>query len=172
MDLVDLLDGIEVVHARIDADFVQHSDSSILSILVTLANGIRNIASRHHIGATLDSTLDDCSVVNVRIREITTSLAAVCSPRSASEVASRAMASVRGKPAASFWAVCKVLQAAAGQLVSPTDNMSHSPTVMMFLGLRVRYTMHGGATMPLPSTRIRYIVRIAMVLGQRFVDRY
>lgn len=41
--------------------------------------------------------------------------------------------------------------------------MGHLPTVMALFGLRARYSMHGGATMPLPSTRMRGMVEVVVV---------
>jgi hypothetical protein len=33
----------------------------------------------------------------------------------------------------------------------------------VLLGLRERYSMHGGATMPLPSTRMRFTVIVGVI---------
>lgn len=65
-------------------------------------------------------------------------------------------ARVRGNPDARSWAEERVLLAERNwSAINQVNRCGFpSPTVIRFWGLRVRYSMQGGPTMPLPRTRI------------------
>ena len=54
VNLVNLLDGIEVVHAGIDTNFIQHDDAGFLRRSIQLFDGRRNIAGGDDVGSAFD----------------------------------------------------------------------------------------------------------------------
>lgn len=66
VNLADGLDGIEMIHARVDADFVQDGDTGLLGGTIELMHGGRDIASCHDIGLPLDGRADDVGMIDER----------------------------------------------------------------------------------------------------------
>lgn len=55
MDLINGLDGIQMINSRIHANLIQHSDASLLCLLLERANLRRHIACGDHIRLASDS---------------------------------------------------------------------------------------------------------------------
>lgn len=66
MDLIDSLDGVEVVDAGIKSNLVHHDDSRLLCSLVELTHRRAHIARRYDVRLALDCGLDDGGMVYVR----------------------------------------------------------------------------------------------------------
>lgn len=66
VDLLNGLYGVQVVDTRVKANLVHDNDTSILGSLVKLTYGWRDVASSDDVGLTLDSGLDNSSVVGIR----------------------------------------------------------------------------------------------------------
>ena len=65
MDLVNGLDGVEVVDTRVKTNLVHDNNASLLGSGVELAHRRANVASGDDVGLALDSGLDDIGVVGV-----------------------------------------------------------------------------------------------------------
>jgi hypothetical protein len=66
VDLVNCLDGIQVIDARVDAHFVQDDDTCFLDLVLQGSHGRRNIAGSDDIRFALDGGLDHVCVMCVR----------------------------------------------------------------------------------------------------------
>lgn len=66
VDLIDSLDGIQVINARVETNLIENSDSSGFSSFIKLTHGRRNIRGGHYVGFTLDGSLDNIGVVGIR----------------------------------------------------------------------------------------------------------
>ena len=66
MDLVDRLDGVEVVDSGIEANLVHDGDAGLCSLVVQLAHGVRDVRRRDDVLLVLDGRLDDVGVLGVR----------------------------------------------------------------------------------------------------------
>jgi hypothetical protein len=71
--------------------------------------------------------------------------------------------------AASFSAEARVRQAIAGKNISKRQT-GDLPIVISLLGLRIKYSMQGGATMPLPRTKI-FFAPEAMAKRMRMCEK-
>lgn len=65
MDLVNGLDGVEVVNTGIETDLVHDGDASLLSLGVQLSHGRRDVTCGNDMLLVADGGLDDSSVVCV-----------------------------------------------------------------------------------------------------------
>ena len=63
MDLINGLDGIQMINARIHANLIQHSDASLLCLLLERANLRRHIACGDHIRLASNSRSNYAGVV-------------------------------------------------------------------------------------------------------------
>ena len=66
MDLVNGLDGVEMINTGVKTDLIQDNNTSSLDLSVELPHGWRDVASGDDIGLALDRRLDDLSMVCVR----------------------------------------------------------------------------------------------------------
>lgn len=66
MDFLNRLDSVKVINTRVQADLIHDNDSSFLCLSIQLAHGGGNVARGNNMGLSLDSGLDDSSVISVR----------------------------------------------------------------------------------------------------------
>jgi len=65
MNLVNRLDGVEVVNTRVETDFVQHHDSGSLSFFIEGTHRGGYIAGGDNMSLSFDGGLDDRSMESV-----------------------------------------------------------------------------------------------------------
>jgi hypothetical protein len=65
MNFVNHLDGVEVIHTRINAHLVQNGNTGGLGLIIKLPDGIRDVTRRHDVCTTLDSSLNDSGMISV-----------------------------------------------------------------------------------------------------------
>jgi len=66
VDLIDCLDGVQVVNTGVETDFIQNHDSGGLGFLVEGTHGRGYVAGGHNVCLSLNRGLDDGSVEDVR----------------------------------------------------------------------------------------------------------
>ena len=66
MDLVNELHGVQVVDTRVEANLVHDHDTGLLDLVLEFANARADVARSDNVGLTLDGSLDDRDVVDVR----------------------------------------------------------------------------------------------------------
>ncbi len=65
VNLVNCLDGIQVINPRIDANLVKDGDPSLLGSSVQLGHGRRDIRRRHDVALVFDGRENDADVVRI-----------------------------------------------------------------------------------------------------------
>lgn len=65
MDLINGLDGVEVVNTRVETNLVHDDDASLLGSSIKLTHRRADIAGGDNVGLALDGGFDDIGVVGV-----------------------------------------------------------------------------------------------------------
>ena len=66
MDLVDGLNGVEMINTGVKTNLIQDNNASSLDLSVELPHGRRDVAGGDDVGLALDRRLNDRSMVCVR----------------------------------------------------------------------------------------------------------
>ena len=66
VDVLDGLDGIQMVKTRVQADFVEHGDASCLNLWLERTDRVGHVRSRDDVDLVLACSLDDIRMVDVR----------------------------------------------------------------------------------------------------------